>query len=1811
MNDTEGAFRLTFVEGQGLLSLAARDVPTFGRVERLELEIPNLRFPFDLSGGVTRFKNLRLRLRDMAVSFTAEDLGAFLREARLADYGLFSPQVELDDGMVRIAARAVLGDRQAEFTATGALTMVRPGCARLSVFDIRVYGFLPVPPPLLVSALFTALGASQARQEENGVPPLLQLEGTTDLSLDAMDLALLALLPMQGWRMPERRHLEGASIRSEAESQRVTLSFFAGQEAADQESSLSPYLVRLADHASSVSRLAHAEAALLKGDVKSALEGYRQAGSLEIGDQAGTSRLLSLLASSNETLAEAEGIALNALERWAGLPSALLAQAVAASESGRAAQAAELFEVLAESASRERARADRAFALFAAARQWAQAEHMERAHKALDESLCFRPQVGSAVRALAVRLAAEGRWDEILPMLGRRAGQGISHLAEDVPSVMEMVELALASGEPDLCARAVDALDALLLLERWPEGPVPRAEAARQMAALCSMLGDEDAAVEWLNECLQGEAPGPSAQAAWQRLWEIYARRGDSRATAQVLAAWADDRRTADTSGARAERLCEAARLIHEAAPGDVEVFGFLESALRHDPASLRALDGLEVMAGQTGDWPRVGEILRRRLSEVHPEDARLLLQRLALVLGERLHDDKGAAATYRVLLDLDQEDSQTLLQLARILWRSGAVEDSVREYEGLLRYSGFPSPIMAEAHARRAEAARQAGSKDKAESILNLALALEPDGAPLPVLRETLLAFAQETKLAECLVVREQAMDEGLGRIEVTQLLAEVLEGMSKLDEAEAAWRRVLEQAPEHLAGLARMVRICREPSHADELPECLERLWNALQGQDTSKLDIDGEAIGLELAGILGQKEERRADAEAILRHLADAGSRSASNALGTLLTKTGAMEEADSLLLEQVEQEAEPAAAAAMVLDRARLHLAGDEGEGSALALLQSVGRASLPEETLVLRAELAEKTGDIIDALECRQCVCELHGDDPDGRSAAELRLAMVASHPSAPFEQAREILEKLLGAHPSEVGVAEALFGVYGRLSKQAERNQAWAGLLVRVPALPATYHARWHLAQAESAEQMGNTSLAEHELAQAQALDDSEPARAGQLTLQARLLAGRGQIDEAHKMLDEVLGATPDHVGALAAKADLAYRHQEWDKARAAYAALAANPDATSAIPLDRLALRRAELAEMFSEPAEAEAAYQELARIDPHHAGAREALASFALARNDRVTAVFWLEEVLRLLPRDAVARLTETRHRLGEICLTLGNLTVARENLELALASDPDRTTTLDLLVDTYQKLGLFHQAVSTCEILARKLDDPRKKAETLFRAGEILRLELNDLEAANDVYLRASDLDPSFAPTLARLVTYYWERGDLVNLAEVGTGLLHASALRSGEPELALMVALAAILLRKDANLIRGALAEVQFHPDRTAHFLAELADMLSAPGLNAVAGAGESGLRKMPSERGLFERLDIVFAGLRDSTPLQFEEEVSAAALRGLLGDPANKGMAVLCSYLQERAGHLAMARVTRDLALLLAPTWEPQGRITNLGNRSVARSAAWAPSSAEHPLCRGPLRKVLRALAPALAEVPQSTGAPAEGDPLGPKAEATLQELRSLLEAPVVRAVVRGQGMDVTFAASQPLTVVMGQRSEDLEDAELRFFMARVLEQARAGTMAVARLSMGDLRGLLRGVIRVVSMGASDETPGERDSESDLAASWASRLSQPQIARLLPTGKARADLLVDAGEALSRPPDLEGYVRGCRFTADRVGLLASGTPLVALRALTGHYKQEPGAAFGASEQQERVRSSSALREIIKFMLSDEYTALVED
>jgi hypothetical protein len=109
------------------------------------------------------------------------------------------------------------------------------------------------------------------------------------------------------------------------------------------------------------------------------------------------------------------------------------------------------------------------------------------------------------------------------------------------------------------------------------------------------------------------------------------------------------------------------------------------------------------------------------------------------------------------------------------------------------------------------------------------------------------------------------------------------------------------------------------------------------------------------------------------------------------------------------------------------------------------------------------------------------------------------------------------------------------------------------------------------------------------------------------------------------------------------------------------------------------------------------------------------------------------------------------------------------------------------------------------------------------------------------------------------------------------------------------------------------------------------------------------------------------------------------------------------------------------------------------------------------------------------------------------------------------------------------------------------------------------------------------------------------------------LRKPEIAALIPIPEHQNEFIADASHALADPPDLDDYIRGCRYTADRVGLLVCGRPLAALRALAGFLKDGSAAEETATiaHRQEQLRASQAMREMVAFMVSEEYGALVED
>jgi tetratricopeptide (TPR) repeat protein len=1796
MADSEGAFRLTFVQGHGLLSLGGRDFEGLGRVDSLELEIPNLRFPFDLSGGVARFKNRRLRLRELSLFVRAKEIVGFLARAPLADFGIFDPHVSIEGPRLTLRARVKLGGREAEVTALAAISPAPPRSANLCVYGVRAYGFLPIPAPLVVTALFSALGAESPANRDSvyqlDLPPLIQIRSASDIRIDVCDLAMLAILPMHGWRLPERSQVQIHVAGGSAQATRIPLVFAHTDSASTVDPLLGedaiPAVLAMRDFAA---RDASIESALVRGDISSALGQLRALAPLDADDKVGTRRLLQVLMAAQDTLPEAGEVAQAALVRWPNFAPGVLALAVLAAERDQPRESAIFFERLAELSAAQGRSEDESCALVAAARQLVLSGENESALSTLERALVCRQALRPAARARLMKLATGGHWNEILVAIGEESSSSALDPGDEVAQVLELIQQGGLEKDAGLVAQATASLEVLLGREQWPETSVSRAEAAYQMGRVRLSLDDDQAAAHWFAACIDGDASGPIAAAAWRALTELMHRRGDRGQAVQALLGWAGDVRTLESASEKVAHLLEASEIawrdLH--APGDAA--SYLDTALAVSPADPAVLAALERLAQRTSDPIAVADILQRHLRESRPDQGKVVLRVLLRLLADRKERESDAKDACAVLLELAPGDEEATFYQAHMAWNDGDRAAAAAGYRSIVEAEMLGSSRLAEAHLRIAQVLLAEGKADAAAQHLLQGLAFEPHGARLEVLMEALRTFGQDDRLAPLLADREAILSDDKSRVIVKRSLASAAERQGDLAAAEAIYRSLHDSAPDDIEWLDRLASICKRQSRSEDLLHWLTKLWAVAERQGGAGT-VDAAAVGLDLAELLARDSAGKGQAEAILRQIARAAPPTGRllDLLHGLLLDRGRFDEAakvfaDRLALTPAEE------TTAVLLACTRACLAKPEGLRPALAMLQGFFVEKLDEEALTLRADLAERAGETVDVVLCLQHlrVCARENDRP----GLTKRLADLATRPATAKDISITVLEKLQAELPDNLFLAKALFDAYGRLDDATARNRAWQELLARVPALPDGYRARLQLGLSEAAEREGDYQSAEQMLERASKLDPSPRSRAEQLVVHARLLVARGEILQAQDELEEALSTSPDSAGALALVGDLAYRAQEWERARKAYSRLAQIPGAATAVSANLLAYRRAELAEMFGDHAEAEAAYREVVSLDASNDGAREALAGFALARGDLAEAALHLQEVVRLLPKDEVDRLTQARQRLGQVYLGLGDLQAARHNLELALASDPDRPSTLEMLTTTYQKVGLNREAAAMCERLSRLLADPAKKAEALYRKGEILRISLSDKESATEAYLRASDLDPSFAPNLARLVDYYWSCGDLASLADVGVDLVRAAPTsKTDRDDAALLVAVAALLARGDESLAKAAIESPLLGGPLQA-------DMAAARLGELVAGIA-------PGEIG---SLDRVLQFLCSSIPGGFEGELRNVVLQTVLSDPGDGAQYMILGRLFERRGQAALARSAYSVAHYIDAGLGASRPLADLGDETRPRlEAFFLGSSAVHPTARGPLRKILQHLAAALVS-PDAAQEASTGD-LRPTTVEICERLRRDLSAPPIPFVAHGEGVDVTLSANQPLRILIGRRAEALPPEELRFFVARALEQARAGTLALLRMSQENLHGMLRAVLRVCG---APGTPFEIASEAadESTALWLARLRNQETSALLPLDRIKDELCEHAQQALTNTPEIDVYLRGCRHTADRIGLLASGKPLSVLRALAGSMKDGGSAIDSASvaSRQELLRNSQALRELIAFMLSEDYSALV--
>ncbi|HEY6477725.1 MAG TPA: tetratricopeptide repeat protein, partial [Polyangia bacterium] len=663
-----------------------------------------------------------------------------------------------------------------------------------------------------------------------------------------------------------------------------------------------------------------------------------------------------------------------------------------------------------------------------------------------------------------------------------------------------------------------------------------------------------------------------------------------------------------------------------------------------------------------------------------------------------------------------------------------------------------------------------------------------------------------------------------------------------------------------------------------------------------------------------------------------------------------------------------------AAAEIL-RKRLELPGDAG----MLLERAVTLDPTSAEALEALEALSTDAGDsgrLADVLERK---LEVAARGPREQKAILARLGQLYDRNLSRPPQARRAYERLLKIDPGHAGARDFL-----ARQEPASGPTAPPARTGTLPPPPPDLEKTPHVVPPPPTEPA--TGRADQSYWRSAGVESEPVRKANTLVAKARVSLSRGEIPAATDDLEQALSSAPQHSGALVLLAEIAYRKQEWHRARELYAALEAAPDTAEAVPRADLVSRRAALAQRLGNGAEAEALYRELAILNPRHADARRVLAELALARGDTAAAALRLEELLRLLPAGASADLCDLRHRLGAIYAETGEWNGARYYLELVVDQEPGRLPALELLLQTYLKLGLFHEAAQTCGRLARLYPDPAHRAAVLYRQAEIRRTQLGDEAGALDGYLRSSDADPRFVPSRLRLIDHFWDDGDIDVVADLAGDLA----------AVALSIDTDADLMARLAIALAGPRSPT---PERFS--LATHPDLLGAA-VRVLAQAGDHA-----AARGV-DSIDPMLTRGRFWAGAEGERAICDALVELVLADPARPGPALVLGGLAARTRRLALARSAYSLAAFVDPAGLGAKLLAALPAAEAIRPEAIRPGTrVDHPDVAGPVRRALSQLAPALLglDYPEPAPKPVEGSGLPPGRAIELRRIADLLGAP--------------------------------------------------------------------------------------------------------------------------------------------------------------------------------------------------------------
>ena len=788
---------LRLLDRRAFVAFPPLEVAPGVRITDFGLQIPDVSFPFNVSGGALRYQKKTLQFGFLEVTLDAERIRRAVQDVAAAALELEEVQLTFRTGYLEGQAR-LRGPAGAP--ATFKVAFDADG-ERLGVYlyDVRLYGFSPTPAAMV--PLLLARAAQSAR-----LLPEVELRGTTGFSARVLPPLVQVAAVTRGFRVPS---LDGARLTG-LDVSPVALRLRFASAGLPSPALLDEELLFTLEGARA---FADAEALLAAGKLKDARDAYLRGAEPQDAHPFALERLLGLLVADPGAHELALDVAETVSRRRPTSAAPQWVEAVVRERRGEAARAAERWLALCNLARKRGEDAPAAASAQAAARV-AEGQAPQMAMRALHELLGLRPDHLPSLRSLA--RAADAAADRAGAI---RAYRRISALSRDPAEAAEAhVQLARLTvlAEEDVAGARLHCEAALRLSPDHPG-------ALEHLGELCHRAGDHLRALKALDR-LRDVALGRHdlaqvgrANLLAGRVWEVGLQNLDNALL----------------------RYREAVALLPADPEALVAAAHAAEGLGRVSEAITGYLQGIEL----AGRDPQAAPV-RAAAHRAH--------RALATLERSRLGDAGQARAHLESALELAPDDTEVLLELVPLYRAQG---DAARLAAALER----AAPLLPAAPARAAALA-EAGELQRvrldnpvlAEALLSRAL--EADPANRAAL-EGMLAIAEQRRdgplLCRCLqALAAQARDPAeRGRL-LRRLAVAARDLAGDLALAAEALAEVLRLEPDDLSALGELCGLQRRRADMPGLAAALEQRARVAEANHDLRLAV---AALRELAQVL----------------------------------------------------------------------------------------------------------------------------------------------------------------------------------------------------------------------------------------------------------------------------------------------------------------------------------------------------------------------------------------------------------------------------------------------------------------------------------------------------------------------------------------------------------------------------------------------------------------------------------------------------------------------------------------------------------------------------------------------------------------------------------------------------------------------------------------------------------------------------------------------------------------------------------------------------------------------------------------------